>query len=195
LDLVEFRAPLSSTREPHCASGTAPLWLEHGADRAGGGYFDQLDHRNASNACDFKPLRVTRRQIFVFATLDELGLSGPSRRWITAWNFCSAPLRHAGSVFVRSVDLDGRLLDESRDLYDLAFALFALASAYQRSGDSFLADEALALLTFVHEGLAHPQSGFAESLPPLAPTSSESAHASVGGMRLLAAAQRQARLS
>jgi len=147
----------------------APLWLEHGVDRARGGYFDQLDHRNASNACDFKRLRVTCRQIFVFATLDELGVSGAREAMDHGLAFLFGPLRHAGGGFVRSVDLEGRLLDERRDLYDLAFALFALASAYQRTRDRFFADEALRLLTFVQETLAHPDGGFAESLPPSLP--------------------------
>jgi len=147
----------------------APLWLEHGVDRARGGYFDQLDHRDASNACDFKRLRVTCRQIFVFATLDELGVSGARQAMDHGLAFLFGPLYHADGGFVRSVDLDGRLLDEQRDLYDLAFALFALATAYQRSGDSFFADQAFALLTFVHDRLVHPQGGFAESLPPALP--------------------------
>jgi mannose-6-phosphate isomerase len=170
ISAIQHRAenPQAALRE-WLITQAAPLWLEHGVDRARGGYFDQLHHRDASNGCDFKRLRVTCRQIFVFATLDELGVGGARHAMDHGLSFLFGPLRHAEGGFVRSVDLNGRVLDDLRDLYDLAFAIFALASAHQRNGDSLCADEALRLLAFVQEELAHPQGGFAESLPPALP--------------------------
>ena len=68
ISAIQHRAenPQAALRE-WLITQAAPLWLEHGVDRARGGYFDQLHHRDASNGCDFKRLRVTCRQIFVFA--------------------------------------------------------------------------------------------------------------------------------
>ncbi|MDR3429573.1 AGE family epimerase/isomerase [Silvimonas sp.] len=147
----------------------APLWLEHGLDRARGGYFDQLDPIDASNSCNYKRLRVTCRQVFVFATLDEMGVGGSREAMDHGLAFLFGQLRHGDGGFVRTVDLDGRVLDERRDLYDLAFVIFALSSAYQRSGDSFYAGEAHRLLTFLYEAMLHPRGGFVESLPPSLP--------------------------
>ena len=147
----------------------APLWLERGVDRARGGFFDQLDPADASNGCNFKRLRVTCRQIFVFATLDEFAVVGAREAMDHGLAFLFGPLRHGGGGFVRTVDLEGRVLDERRDLYDLAFVIFALSSAYRRSGDIVLAEEAIRLLTFVNETLLHRCGGFAEGLPPTLP--------------------------
>lgn len=147
----------------------APLWLSHGLDRDRGGYFDQLDPRNATNACAFKRLRVTCRQIFVFARLDRLGVAGAHAAMEHGLTFLIERLRHPDGGFVRAVELDGAVLDPRRDLYDLAFAVFALAAAFERSGDRQWLNEALQVLAFIRRQLAHPDGGFAEGVPATLP--------------------------
>lgn len=147
----------------------ATLWLEAGVDRRGGGYYDQLSHGDAANACDFKRLRVTCRQIFVFAKLDELGVAGARDAMAHGLEFLFSALAHPDGGFRRSVTLDRRPLDDNRDLYDLAFVIFALAAAFARLGDTALQDRALSVLSFIRERMTHLAGGFAEALPPVLP--------------------------
>jgi mannose/cellobiose epimerase-like protein (N-acyl-D-glucosamine 2-epimerase family) len=147
----------------------AALWLDRGLDRKHGGYFDSLTIEGAENSSDFKRLRVTCRQIFVFSRLDMLGVTGAREAMLHGVDFLLSRLRHAGGGFIRSVTLKGQPLDERRDLYDLAFTIFALAAAHERTGNQTLCDEALAVLTFIRHRLAHGAGGYLEGLPATLP--------------------------
>lgn len=147
----------------------AAVWLDRGVDRERGGYFDSLSMNSAQNASEFKRLRVTSRQIFVFSRLAALGLSDAWDAMEHGVSFLFDKLRHAEGGFVRSVTLEGHVLDERRDLYDLAFTIFALAAAYERMRDSNLRDEALAVLMLIRTQLSHEAGGYLEGLPAVLP--------------------------
>lgn len=139
-----------------------PLWWERGADHKGGGFHEKLGQDGQPIG---KPVRVRvqARQTYVYARAGALGWSGP-------WQ---AAMRHGLSFMLsryprpdglfRST-LDTR--DESIDLYDQAFVLFALAHAYEAEGrPRELLDTAQALLRQIEATLAHGEGGYYDGLP------------------------------
>lgn len=150
--------------------GTAvPLWLERGVDRRRGGYYEALDPRDLSPVHDYKRLRVLSRQIYVFSQAARHGVPGAREAVDHGLRFLLDRARHPEGGFVSRQDMDGAALDETRDLYDLAFVLFALAHAYRLTGADELRAEALALLDFIRRAMRHPVAGYVESVPPRRP--------------------------
>lgn len=147
----------------------ASLWLERGVDRTAGGYFDQLTFDSAKNSSDFKRLRVCARQIFVFSQLAEAGVTGAREAVLHGLDFLFGRLRHPDGGFIRSTTLTGAPLDTTRDLYDHAFVIFALAAADRLTGDGRMLTEACAVLDLIEDRMAHPAGGYAEGLPPQQP--------------------------
>lgn len=139
-----------------------PLWWERGADHEGGGFHEKIGQ-------DGQPLgkpvrvRVQSRQTYVYARAGALGWTGP---WQAAMRhglaFMLSHYRRPDGLF-RST-LDGT--DESIDLYDQAFVLFALAHAYEAEGrPRELLDTAQALLRQIEAALAHEGGGYYDGLP------------------------------
>lgn len=146
-----------------------PLWLVHGVDHARGGFYDALDRDTAANCAPIKRLRVTARQIYVFTEAALRGVPGARAAVEHGLTFLLTKLRHPQGGFVRSCDLHGMIIDDSRDLYDLAFTLFALAHASRLINDNRLRDEALGLLEFLQKHMRHPAGGYREALPDRVP--------------------------
>jgi mannose-6-phosphate isomerase len=147
----------------------APLWLERGVDWQNGGFFDQLSFSDARNSAEYKRLRVCARQIFVFSRLSANNFAGAHRAVEHGLHFLLTRMRHPEGGFVERVSLDGKVLNSTRDLYDQAFVIFALASAYRLLGDAALVVEARSLAYLISERFAHPAGGFVEGLPPTYP--------------------------
>lgn len=146
-----------------------PLWLEHGVDWRRGGFFEALDLATLENRADFKRLRVTTRQIYVFVEGALAGVPRSREAVDHGLAFLLGPSRHPDGGFASRCDMDGAIVDPTRDLYDLAFTLFALAHAHRLTGAANLKAEALALLDFIGTRLRHPGAGFAEAIPPVLP--------------------------
>lgn len=146
-----------------------PLWLDRGLDRKRGGFYEALDQDSAQNTADFRRLRVVTRQTYVFSAALRLGLSGAREGLDHALAFLLGPARHPEGGFANRFDMDGKVIDPTRDLYDLAFTCFALAHAYDVTRDAALRDEAVALAGFIRRQMAHPEGGYQEALPPKTP--------------------------
>lgn len=118
-----------------------PFWTEHGVDRQHGGFTESLTLDGRDNGADFKRTRVTARQIYSFSQAYELG-------WPGAREIVEHGLDHLlGKAwiddekgFARRVSCEGEVIDATADLYDLAFALFALSWAYKVTGREDLRD-------------------------------------------------------
>lgn len=147
----------------------APLWAEHGCDRAGGGFFDRLDPGTLRNAADFKRLRVTARQIFVFATAARMGFAAGDALVTHGLEHLLGPCRIASGGYRSRLTLDNRAIDGPIDLYDNAFALFALAHGHARKPDAALLEAALEQCEYLTRAFFHPAGGYLESLPPVLP--------------------------
>lgn len=143
-----------------------PLWWQAGADRDDGGFHDRLD-QSARPLDKPKRLRVQARQAFVYAEAGRLGWRGPWREACAhGLDFMLSAFRREDGLFRASVTRAGTPLDDQPDLYDQAFALFALASGYVALGRRpALLAEAEALLDALEDLLAHPEHGFEEARP------------------------------
>jgi mannose/cellobiose epimerase-like protein (N-acyl-D-glucosamine 2-epimerase family) len=139
-----------------------PLWWERGADHTGGGFHEKIGQDGQPIG---KPVRVRvqARQTYVYARAGALGWTGP-------WQ---AAMRHGLSFMLpRYLRPDGLFrstldtADESIDLYDQAFVLFALAHAYEAEGrPQALLDTAQILLRQIDAVLAHDGGGYYDGLP------------------------------
>lgn len=119
-------------------------------DRHGGGFVERFDWAGAPVDAGFKRTRVNGRQTYVFAHAAIGGLAGARDAARNGVTFLTTSCRRADGQFVSRVRHDGSLLDETADLYDIAFGLFALAWWYRLSGDDearLLAEASIAHLS------------------------------------------------
>jgi mannose/cellobiose epimerase-like protein (N-acyl-D-glucosamine 2-epimerase family) len=145
-----------------------PYWEEHGLDRVLGGYTEALNLDGTNCNASFKRVRVICRQIYVFSHAAVLG-----------WKPGLALAQHGFDYLVnhawlgdeggwaRSLTRDGVLLDPTADLYDNAFALFALSWYKRASGDPKAQEWAMRTLSFIDKQMRHPSGqGFMHWRPP-----------------------------
>lgn len=157
------------------ATGAAyPLWWTVGADHGKGGFFEKLD-------LEGEPVdgprrgRVLPRQIFSFAIAGQLGWTGPWRDAVEhGLSYYLSTYRRPDGLFRTLVGPNGESLDETADLYDQAFALFALAAVAKVLPER--AEDVRTIAVQVRDKLfaerKHPVAGFHQSNPPTAPLQS-----------------------
>ena len=146
-----------------------PTWLEHGVDRARGGFFEALDLRTRACVAPFRRLRVVARQITVFSEAHRAGLAGASDAVLLGLAFLDRHAAQAEGGFAWRYDLDHRPTDLTRDLYDHAFVLLAFSSATAVLGANTLRPGAEKLLAWLDGAFPHEHGGYLESLPPSLP--------------------------
>jgi len=141
-----------------------PLWAKQGLE--GAGFCEALDLQHESIFTGTARTRVQARQTYVFASAKQLGWDPDTAQALveTGLNaFADACPQQAG-LFTRQIDLASRQpISETIDLYDTAFALFALAAAYEVGADTSERMEAICAGLDAH--LADPSGGYAEMLP------------------------------
>ncbi len=175
-----FDSPLAPQSETPNKPGAAllawlidqalPMWAGTGVDRDAGGFFEQIDrHGRAVEAP--RRTRVVARQVYVFATAARRGwMTGADGLVEHGLRFLRGRSRQSDGTFASSVRPDGVVVDASFDLYEHAFALFALAAACRDRPDrAALRGEAEALLATLRERWAHPLGGFEEAAPRALP--------------------------
>lgn len=151
-----------------------PLWWKAGADRDKGGFFEKLDLEGAPVSGPRRG-RVLPRQIFSFAIAGDLGWQGPWREAVEhGLSFYLSAYRRPDGLFRTLIGPNGESLDETAELYDQAFAIFALAAV--ATALPARAPEAKAIALEVLEKLIaerrHPVAGFHLSNPPTMPLQS-----------------------
>jgi mannose-6-phosphate isomerase len=148
-----------------------PHWLRHGIDYDAQAFHEYLAHDGSGCAADFRRLRVVTRQIIVFSEAARLGIEGASAAVDIGLRYLERYAGRPETGFAWRFDLEGRIIDDRRDLYDHAFTLLALANAAlalpQRR--TVLREVALALDTYLQSMFRHPSGGYAEGVPPALP--------------------------
>ncbi|WP_082733793.1 AGE family epimerase/isomerase [Polycladidibacter hongkongensis] len=151
--------------------GALPLWWHEGAIRGRGGYAETMALNG--KACHV-PLRsrVNPRMVYVFCEGNRLG-------WQDGWSEAALHgMAHYDSVFKLDagyygalIDVDGKLIDESFDLYNQAFALLAKASIAERLPEKKeeALGEARALFDYICKNYKHPEIGFYSDNPAKVP--------------------------
>lgn len=148
-----------------------PLWADRGVDRREGGFHEMLNGPDAAPIDEPRRTRVVARQVYVFATAQRMGwLPGASALVDHGLRFLATRLLRPDGTYASAVQTDGRIVRPEFDLYEQAFALFAMAAASDGSNArEGLPQAAAALLQVLRERYAHPHAGFEESAPPSVP--------------------------
>lgn len=143
-----------------------PLWRDHGVDRDRGGFHEALDPVTLACPAVFRRLRVLARQTYVFAQAAERGLPGAQEIVACSLDRLLQVARQPDGGYAWRFALDGRVIDQRRDLYDHAFVMLALASAALVMPAPRLRREALRLIAWLDAHMRHPSGGYREALPP-----------------------------
>ncbi len=150
-------------------SAAWPRWVADGVDRERGGFFEALALDGSGCRADFRRLRVVARQIFSFAAAQRHGVAGADEAVRIGLRFLEDHAAHDQGGYAWRFDLDHRVIDDTRDLYDHAFVLLALSSAAGVVPAEPLRERAEALTAWIVRAFAHPAGGYVESLPPALP--------------------------
>lgn len=149
-----------------------PLWADHGVNEAGL-FPEALTMSLDEVPADTTRVRVQARQTYIFSEAWRMGWKrDTAARLVNAGVATLAgPALNAQGLAGRTLSsTTGQLTDATFDLYDTAFALFALAEAARGPGP---AEPALAaahgiLASLEREARDRVNGGYAETLPPLA---------------------------
>ena len=142
---------------------TLPLWLDKGRDHRDGGFHEKLDLHLTPITTEGKRIMVQARQCYVFAVFaGEL----PEARNAAAsgFDFMLSHGAHPDGGWRHRVARDGAPQDDSRDLYDQAFALFAAAWMHAAFGREDALSAANATLDYLDAQRAHPAGGYSENI-------------------------------
>ena len=134
-----------------------PFWSAHGLDLERGGYVESLNMDGTRSSADYKRVRVLCRQIYVFSHASIMGWSAGTELARHGFQFL---ITHGwlGDTrgWARTLNADGTIRDATADLYDNAFALFALSWYYRASGDPAAQVWAMQTVKFITDHLRHP---------------------------------------
>lgn len=146
-----------------------PLWASVGLDRSGGGFHEAIGQEGLP-APIARRARVQARQAYVYATAAALSWGGPERQdgWRAAalegLDYLRSRFKRRDGLYRSLVGADGSAQCEEALLYDQAFVLFALASAYSIFPDQItLLLEARDLLRCVTRVFIHSGRGLREA--------------------------------
>jgi len=149
-------------------------WWQHGADLERGGFHERLG-TDGQGLLEPRRARVNPRQVYCYSLAETLGWSGPARRAVAhGLDYFLKHYRRPDRLFRGLVNPDGTVVSERAVLYDQAFALLALASAYAALSDESHRQLARELHDVLRTRLAHHVAGFEESEPRILPLISNS---------------------
>jgi mannose-6-phosphate isomerase len=150
-----------------------PLWAEQGV--YGSGFLEALNLDHKPIETPDARVRVQARQTYVFASAYMLGWQREQARQLVKLGLdaLKGASRRSDGLFGRRINLKtAALIDDVADLYDTAFALYALASVQRmvgQSGADALTAQAAALMQATDRAiemqLVDPSGGYGESLP------------------------------
>jgi mannose/cellobiose epimerase-like protein (N-acyl-D-glucosamine 2-epimerase family) len=153
-----------------------PLWSTVGRDRPGFGFVEHLTLSAEPAKVAYKRVRVQARQIYVFSHAHLLGWPGAREVAEDGYDFLLRHAWRADGGWVRSLEQDGRVLDPTVDLYDLAFVLLALAWYGRATGLAEPIDRARRTLDWMERVMASPWGGFYNALPMRAEPRQQNPH-------------------
>jgi len=149
-----------------------PLWWKVGADHKGGGFFEKIEQSGEAPDSPRRG-RVLPRQIYSFTAAGKLGWTGPWKKAVEhGLSYYLDVYRKPDGLFRTLVGPGGVVLDDTAPLYDQAFALFALANAFEVTGRDDLKSIAVSVRDRLNATLRHPLGGFNETAPPTVPLQS-----------------------
>ena len=138
-----------------------PLWSTTGTDWVRGGYAEKISaHGQAQD--EPRRTRVVARQLYVFSVARKLGWQTDPTPWLDhGLAFLFDRLRQPDGTYAAGVSPEGEVLNPRFDLYEQAFALFAMASVHRfdKARYAHLPAQAHALMDVLEAGWRHPAQG------------------------------------
>lgn len=146
-----------------------PLWADQGLS-SDGAFLESLDMKHRALPDELGRVRVQGRQTYVYTVALRMGWKPERATELIeqGLDVLEHRCRRDDGLFGKRISFDGGLSDDTADLYDTAFAVFACAHA---SGvlPADRAERASTLarntLSAVQSQLSDPHGGFAEALP------------------------------
>lgn len=140
-----------------------PFWWQVGADHEGG--FHEKIALDGRPVPALRRIRVQTRQAYSFIEGGRLGWPGPWKDAAAhAVDFMRTRYCRADGLYRALVAPGGTPLDETADLYDQAFVLFALAHAHSAGiGGADVLSDGRSLLAALKAQQSHPVGGFEEA--------------------------------
>lgn len=145
-----------------------PLWAKAGQDDQGR-FYEKLDLSGQPITGLARRTRLQARQTYVFIEAVALGWSDGEPLARSGLDALISAYRREDGLWVRALDDAGRIHDDTPDLYDLAFVLYALAAAHRVLKDQRALPLALITLEAINRLMSEPSGGWSESLPPALP--------------------------
>jgi mannose-6-phosphate isomerase len=183
MPIVQSVAPVSSLQSAIRTCDTLKTWLlddaytrwwAQGADPVHGGFHERL-RLDGVGLDEPRRARVNPRQIYCYSLADDLGWGGPAPLAVQhGLDFFLSHYRRPDRLFRALVNPDGTPVSERAVLYDQAFALLALACAYETQPKDEYRRLARELHDVLRAQLGHPLAGFEESQPRILPLLSNS---------------------
>ncbi len=146
-----------------------PCWLAHGVDWQARAFHESLDLESKRCPAEHRRLRVVARQVYSFSLAHRHGIPRAAEAVELGLDFLRRHARQPDGGYAWRFALDGRVIDDRRDLYDHAFVLLALSAATAVLPAAPLRAMAIALDDFVEHSMTHAEGGYLESLPPALP--------------------------
>jgi mannose/cellobiose epimerase-like protein (N-acyl-D-glucosamine 2-epimerase family) len=154
------------------ADRAIPLWMTRGVDDASGGFHERIAQNGVPVASDNRRARVQPRQIYCFATAGTRGFDGPWGAVVKdGLAYFEATFRREDGLFGAVADPAGKLIDDTFDLYNQAFAIFGysqLAATFPQMRAA-MEERATDLIDRIAARYKHPLAGFEETDPPSTP--------------------------
>lgn len=149
-----------------------PLWSSQGWDPSGGGFVERLHSTGRADYVAPRRVRVQARQIYCFAKAAQIGWYREGQEAaMKGLEYLLAKARSPDGRpgFVHMLDPHGSVLNATRDTYDHAFVLLALATVYQLTNDAQVRSEIDSLINFIDAGLTSAHGGYIEGIPAALP--------------------------
>lgn len=149
-----------------------PLWADTGWDTQHGGFFERLSKDGAPDREVARRTLVQARQIYCYAKASQFGWHPDAEELaLKGLDYLLAKARSPDGEpgYVHTLSPDGTAADASRDTYDHAFVLLALANVHQIKPDAQIRSEIDQTLIFLDQRLRSPHGGFNEALPASLP--------------------------
>lgn len=149
-----------------------PVWHQGGIRPDTGDCFETISLTDQEGVPGSRRARVPPRQIYSFLEGELLGWTGPAKKAaFDLWAWYRTTYRAKDGTFHSIADMDNAITDDRFDLYNQAFALFAMAhlAAAAPEAAGALEREAEALLERLKDHYEHPDAGFRETNPDTLP--------------------------
>lgn len=143
-----------------------PFWAREGRDVPGLGFHETLRLDGVSADSPFKRMRVQARQLYTYAHAAMMGWPGGLAVARVGYDFMVAHGWRSEGGWAKLLGPGGGIVDDTADLYDNAFVLFALAWYARASGSDEALDQARRTLDWILASMgvaAH--GGFENTIP------------------------------